>query len=36
MDLLKRVDLLHMNTSTAADDGRDNQRFFHTYDDYFS
>ena len=36
IDLLSKVDLLHMKKSISGDDDPDERYFLHTYDDYFS
>jgi len=36
IQLLKKVDVLHMKQSISGEDDTDNTYFLHTYDDYFS
>lgn len=36
LDLLSKVDVLHMKKSISSDDQPDERYFLHTYDDYFS
>jgi hypothetical protein len=36
IQLLKKVDLLHMKKSISGENDNDDRYFLHTYDDYFS
>ena len=36
IQLLKKVDVLHMNRSISGEDDNDERYFLHTYDEYFS
>ncbi|CAF1257624.1 unnamed protein product [Adineta ricciae] len=36
IELVKKLDVLHMKKGISGDDDTDNSNFLHTYDDYFS